>query len=108
MNGTVPLESELYFENSPFFQLDDLTAIHLGKAKTRDFYCLFNKKNSHEVSNWPNKMEENNASGWRGMGKIFNSLKNICKESKLKEFQFKLIHRIVVTKKAFSIRNQNG
>ena len=31
--------------------------------------------------------------------KIFNSLKNTCKETKLKEFQFKLIHRIVVTKK---------
>ena len=31
--------------------------------------------------------------------KIFTSLKNICKETKLKEFQFKLIHRIVVTKK---------
>ena len=30
---------------------------------------------------------------------IFNSLKNTCKEKKLKEFQFKLIHRIVVTKK---------
>ena len=30
---------------------------------------------------------------------IFNSLKNTCKETKLKEFQFKLIHRIVVTKK---------
>ena len=31
--------------------------------------------------------------------KKLNSLKNICKESKLKEFQFKLFHRIVVTKK---------
>ena len=31
--------------------------------------------------------------------KIFYSLKNTCKETKLKEFQFKLIHRIVVTKK---------
>ena len=30
--------------------------------------------------------------------KVFASLKNICKETKL-EFQFKLIHRIVVTKK---------
>ena len=38
-------------------------------------------------------------SRWRGIEKIFNSLKNICKESKLKEFQFKLIHRIEVTKK---------
>ena len=41
--NTVPLESEPYIENGPFFQLDDLTAIHLGKAKTRDFNCLFNK-----------------------------------------------------------------
>jgi len=31
--------------------------------------------------------------------KIFTSLKSICKETKLKEFQFKLIHRIVVAKK---------
>ena len=31
--------------------------------------------------------------------KIFTSLKNTCKKTKLKEFQFKLIHRIVVTKK---------
>ena len=30
---------------------------------------------------------------------IFTSLKNICKETELKEFQFKLITRIVVTKK---------
>ena len=29
---------------------------------------------------------------------MFNSLKNICKETKFKESQFKLIRRIVVTK----------
>jgi len=33
--------------------------------------------------------------------KIFTSLKTICRETKLKEFQCKLIHRIVVTKKEF-------
>ena len=42
--STVPPESELYIENSPLFQLEDQTAIHLGKAKTKDFYSLFNKK----------------------------------------------------------------
>jgi len=31
--------------------------------------------------------------------KIFTSLKTICRETKLKEFQYKLIHQIVVTKK---------
>ena len=42
--NTAPPERELYIENGPLFQLDDLTAIHLGKAKTKDFYCLLNKK----------------------------------------------------------------
>ena len=28
---------------------------------------------------------------------IFKSLKKICKETRLKEFQFKLINRIVIT-----------
>ena len=52
------------------------------------------------MSNWSNKMESNHAAGWRNMEKkIFTSPKHICKETKLKEFQFKLIHRIVVTKK---------
>ena len=45
--------------------------------------------------NWNNvtRLDEN---AWK---KILASLKNICKETKLKEFQFELIHRIVVTKK---------
>ena len=37
-----------------------------------------------------------NEDSWR---KTFTSLKNLCKETKLREFQFKLIHRIIVTKK---------
>ena len=69
--NTVPPERELYIEYSIFFQLDDLTAIHLGKAKTKDFYCLLNNKNSHELSNWPNKMEPNHAPGWSGMERNF-------------------------------------
>ena len=45
--------------------------------------------------NWNSKtrLDEN---AWKN---IFTSQKSICKETKLKEFQFKLIHRIVVTKK---------
>ena len=31
--------------------------------------------------------------------KIITSLKTVCRETKLKEYQYKLIHRIVVTKK---------
>jgi len=44
-------------------------------------------------------MEQHNKTRWECLEKNVTSLRNICKETKLKEFQFKLIHRIVVTKK---------
>ena len=50
-------------------------------------------------SNWP-QVSENlsiNKDSWTS---IFKSLKN--KETRLKEFQFKLTHRIVITRKEFS------
>ena len=34
---------------------------------------------------------------------IFKSLKKVCKETRLREFQFKLIHRIVITRKELFI-----
>ena len=56
--STVPPESELYTENSPLFQLDDQTAIHLGKAKTKDFYSLFNKKTHTRCQTGPTKWNQ--------------------------------------------------
>ena len=97
--NTEPLENELYTRNNFLFQLDDSTQLQLDNAKTRDFYVLLNRK-IHTVRqtgpmNWNSKTNLNE-NAWK---KIFTSLKSICKETKLKEFQFKLIHRIVVTKK---------
>ena len=48
----------------------------------------------------PRRWNENlsmhmNEDSWE---KTFTSLKNLCKETKLREFQFNLIHRIIVTK----------
>ena len=97
--NTEPLENEIYTRNNFLFQLDDSTQLQLDTAKTRDFYGLLNRKihTVHQTGpmNWNSKtrLDEN---AWK---KIFTSLKSICKETKLKEFQFKLIHRIVVTKK---------
>ena len=54
--NTVPPEGELYNDNSSLFQLDDLTAIDLGKAKTRDLSdCLFNKTNHTRCKTGPTK-----------------------------------------------------
>ena len=81
------------------FPLDAYTQIQLEKAKTRDFYCLLIWK-IHTVSQTgPMKWNSITRLDEKAWEKIFTSLKNICKETKLKEFQFKIIHRIVVTKK---------
>ena len=97
--NTEPPQNGLYTRNNFLFQLDASTQIQLEKAKTRDFYCLLNRK-THTVSQ-TGPMKWNSIIGldenaWKI---IFTSPKNVCKEPKLKEFQFKLIHRIVVTKK---------
>ena len=56
-------------------------------------------KDPHNSSFWAKEVEQGSFLGWRYVGKIFTSLKTVCRETKLKEFQYKLIHRIVVTKK---------
>ena len=52
--------------------------------------------NPHGSSCWSQKMERESISI---RGKVFKSLRKVCKETKLKEFQFELIHRIIVTKR---------
>ena len=47
----------------------------------------------------PKKWNRNFSLSEEKWEKIFTSLKNLCKETRLKEFHFKLIHRIIVTKK---------
>ena len=47
--NTEPLENKLYTRNNLLFQLYASTQIQLEKAKTRDFYCLLNRK-IHTVS----------------------------------------------------------
>ena len=86
--NTVPPESELCIENSPLFQLDNLTAILSGKVKTRDFYCSFNGKIHSRCQTGPTKWSQTIHLDGEAWKEIFTSLKIICKETKLKEFQF--------------------
>ena len=92
--------------NKPFFTsidnvfpLSETVQVNLSKVKSRYFYKLLNAKTHNEDHTGPLRWSQNlsiNSDTW---GKIFKSLKNICKDTKLKEFQFKLIHRIIVTNK---------
>ena len=55
-------------------------------------------------------MERGNAYGKNTWRTIFSSVRTNCKETKLLEFQFKFLHRIIVTKKElfrFGIKTDN-
>ena len=70
-------------------------------ARSRDFYkLLVSKTHTHDqtgLKRWSENLSINKDS-WTS---IFKALKHVCKETRLKEFQFKLtvLHRIVITRK---------
>ena len=88
-----------FFTRNDIFSLNESTHSNLYKAKSKDFYNLLNVKIHNEdqtgLKRWSEKLSLKE-DVWT---KNFKSLKNIFRETKLKEFQLKLIHRMTVTKK---------
>ena len=93
------INRSFFTQNDNIFFLNESTQINLYKAKSKDFYDLFNVKIHTEDQTGPKRWSEKLSLNKDVRTRIFKSLKNICKETKLKEFQFKLIHRTIVTKK---------
>ena len=82
--------------------------IHLGKARSKDFYKLLNNKTHMGNHSGPTRWSKNLSLNEDAWSSIFKSLKNVCKENKQREFHFKFIHRIIVTKRElpkFGIKN---
>ena len=81
------------------FQLGNEIEINLLNAKAKDFYWLLVKK-IHTCKQTGSKRWEPvvklNDEQWKN---IYNSVRKICKENRLKEYHFKFIHRIIITKK---------
>ena len=97
----------IFTSNDNIFPLNETVQINLGKAKSRDYYNLLHAKTHNEDHTGPLRRSQNLSINGDTWGKIFKSLKNIYKDTKLKEFQFKLIHRIIVTnKELFRFGNQ--
>ena len=97
--GSDTINKSFFTRNDNIFSLNESTQINLYKGKTKDFYNLLNAKIHTEDQTGPKRWSEKLSLKKDVKTKIFKSLKNICKETKLKEFQFKLIHRTIVTKK---------
>ena len=85
-----PIRKELYSTENFTIELNESTQLVLNKAKTSDFYKLLNVKTHTAEHTGPRRWNDNlsmhmNEDAWR---KTFTSLKNLCKETKLREFQF--------------------
>ena len=93
------INRSFFTRNDNIFSLNESTQINLYKARSKDFYNLFNVKIHTENQTGPKRWSEKLSLNKDEWTRIFKSLKNICKETKLKEFQFKLIHGTIVTKK---------
>ena len=98
------------FLDSENFQLSPSLSINLMKMKNKDYYWLFVKKSTPLVtalSKWERDLSSNDIH-WKN---YFKQIKFMCKENKLKEFYFKLIHRILVSKKElhlFGVSNNSN
>ena len=99
-NGVL-IKTEFYLSNTFNFQLDESTQIDLIKIRTSVFYKLLNTKTHIAEHKGPQKWDKHFVTKRDAWKKRFASLKTLCKEPKLKEFQFKFMHRIVVTKREF-------
>ena len=92
-------DKQFFTSKEHYFHLNDEVGINLEKAKSRIFYQLFNNTTHTNGHAGPTKWGQNlsiNNERWK---MVFGLSRKICKETKLKEFQFKLIHRILATKK---------
>ena len=100
------------FEFDPSsFALEPGIILNLAKMKSRDFYWLFIKKSYTEeqtgAKRWNEKIPMNKHS-WQS---VYTSVKSISKEMKLREFNFKFLHRIIVTRKElcrYGIKTDEG
>ena len=97
--STKPINKELYSDNNLSLQLNESITLYLNKIKTSDFYTLLCTKIHTTGHSGPQRWSKDLSLDENKWEKIFTSLKTVCRETKLKEFQYKLIHRIVVTKK---------
>ena len=96
---------EGFVQGAPSFMLDENILLNLEKLKRRDFYRLLNFFKLHQstaagLQCWSKILPIDTAS-W---GECFKMSYKTCKETKLREFKFNLLHRIVVTKKELELK----
>ena len=86
-------------EDPEFFLLDENVVINLLRTRSKDFYWLIVDKKRKEKQTGPKRWNQSVPTDKTNWPNIFKSVQKTCRENKVREFHFKFIHRIVVTKK---------
>ena len=108
-NNLEPLSKSIFLQNHSIFDLDISTMVNFETAKVKDFYLLLNKQVNNGPHTGPIKCSKSTANMWKTMGKCFISIKQVSRENKLRDFQFKFLHRIVTKKELyrFGVKNDS-
>jgi len=109
-NNLEPLSKSIFLQNHSIFDPDSSTKVNFETAKVKDFHWLLNKQVNNSPHPGPTKWSKSMPICAKQWEKIFISIKQVSRENKLREFHFKFLHRIVVTKKElcrFGIKNDS-
>ena len=90
------------FLSECMFPLSTEISINLLAMKNKDYYCLFINNEKIELkakTKWARDLQVDQIP----LESYFGDIKSICKDNKLREFYFKLLHRTIVSKKELFI-----
>ena len=93
----VHVDKRSFFGNT-LYQLSNSTVIDLAKMKCKDHYWLYVNATDAEPTGQKKWQTELKLENFR-WDLAFTQISKTCKERKLKEFNYKLLHRTIVTKK---------
>ena len=85
-------------DNSDIFDFSTKKSVLLSKMKCKDYYLLFQEKSEvipTAIKSWV-KHYSGIEDKWK---KLFQNIPHLSADNKLRQFSFKLLHRILVTKK---------
>ena len=86
-------------EDPESFHLDENVVINLLRAKSKDFYWLILDKKYKDQQTGAKRWNQTVPMDETKWTNIFKSVQKTCRENRVREFHFKFIHRIEVTKK---------
>ena len=89
---------KINFLSEQMFPLSSETSINLLKMKNKDYYRFLISTEKTELkakTKWARDLRVDQIP----LESFFSEIKFICKDNKLRKFYFKLLHRIIVTKK---------